>query len=171
MGKLGLVILLLLAVGSRAELTVNSDGSFTSVQKAKLPGTTTELFDAMTGDISGWWDHSFREQPHALRLEPWVGGRFIEEFDDQGNGALHATVILADRPTLIRYEGPLGLSGRALTNVVTYEFSAEGDSTQITVTVQMLGQVTEELANIVDKVWSHFVFEAFAPYVLAGKHK
>ncbi|MCB9357927.1 MAG: SRPBCC domain-containing protein [Calditrichaeota bacterium] len=166
-----LLALLLCAVAVQAELTANDDGSFTVIETVTLPGEPDVLYDAMTGDISGWWDHSFSDQPHALKLEAWPGGRFIEEFDDQGNGALHATVILADRGKMIRYEGPMGLSGRALTNVVTYEFSAEGDSTTIKVTAQVIGQVNTELADIVNKVWYHFVHEAFAPYVLAGKHK
>ena len=166
-----LICLLLVYSLALAELTSNVDGSFTIRQTAALPGTPDELYTAMTGDISPWWDHTFRDQPHALRIEPWVGGRFIEEFDDQGNGALHATVILADRPKLLRYEGPMGMTGRALDNVVTYEFSAQGDSTLVQVTVQLEGQIDAEWAGIVDNVWHHFLIEAFAPYVVSGKHK
>src|SRR5512139_3819440 len=58
-----------------------------------LPGTAEEIFDAATGDISGWWDHTFSQRPKALILEPKVGGHFLELFDDQGNGAQHAEVI------------------------------------------------------------------------------
>ena len=154
-----------------AELTVNPAGGYTSVQSAKLPGTPEELYDAMTGDLLPWWDHTFSEHPKSLTLEPWVGGRFIEEFDDKGNGALHATVIYAERPKLLRYDGPLGLSGRAVNFVVTYEFTEESDSTTVKVTAQRSGQIDEEWANIVDGVWHHFLIERFKPYVESGEYK
>ena len=34
-------------------------------------------------------------------IEPRPGGGFIEIFDDEGNGVLHATVIYADRGKLL----------------------------------------------------------------------
>lgn len=156
---------------SFAELTANPQGGFISVQTTTVPGSAEEIYDAMTGDILPWWDHHFSENPKSLRIEPWPGGKFIEEFDDKGNGALHATVILADRPKVLRYDGPLGLTGRALNNVVTYEFTPQGDSTQVKVTAQMQGAIDHEWAEIVDGVWHHFLIEAFKPYVESGKHK
>lgn len=155
---------------TNAELTTNPQGGFTSTHITTLPGSPDDIFDAMTGDILPWWDHHFSENPKSLKIEPWVGGRFIEEFDDEGNGALHATVILCNRPNMIRFDGPLGLTGRALTHVVTYEFTPQQDSTQVKVTVQLSGAIDTEWATIVDGVWKHFLIEAFQPYVLAGKH-
>ncbi|MBK7632112.1 MAG: hypothetical protein IPJ23_15690 [Ignavibacteriales bacterium] len=31
-----------------------------------LPGTPVQIFDAATGDISGWWDHSFSDNPKKV---------------------------------------------------------------------------------------------------------
>ncbi len=156
---------------ANAELKANPAGGFTSTQITTLPGEAGEIYDAMTGDILPWWDHTFSDEPMRLTLEAWPGGRFIEEFDDAGNGALHATVIYAQRPKMIRFQGPLGLSGRALNLVVTYEFSQTGDSTQVKVTTEMEGQIDEEWANIVDGVWKHFLIEAFQPYIESEKYK
>lgn len=150
---------------AQAELTANPAGGYAITQSVILPGTAEESFDAMTGEISGWWDHSFSEKPHSLRIEAWPGGKFIEEFDDKGNGALHATVIYAQRGKMLRYDGPLGLSGRAVNSVVTYEYTAQGDSTEVKVTAQLSGQVDAEWAGIVDGVWHHFLVEALKPYV------
>lgn len=171
MKTIQLVCFIVVAQLAFAELTVNPQGGYTSVQTTVLPGSAEEIFDAMTGDILPWWDHHFSEHPKSLRIEPWPGGRFIEEFDDKGNGALHATVIFVDRPKTIRYDGPLGLTGRALNNVVTYEYSPRGDSTEVKVTVQLQGAIDEEWAKIVDGVWHHFLIEALKPYVEAGKHR
>jgi hypothetical protein len=137
-----------------------------------LPGTPEEIFDAATGDITGWWDHTFSGKPKALVLEPKVGGHFIELFDDKGNGAQHAEVIYCQRPNKIRFEGPLGLSGTALDLVCTYSFEAVGtDSTRMMVFASGAGAVDAATGGLVEGVWRHFIIERFKPYILAGKHK
>lgn len=121
-----------------------------------LPGTTGQIFDAATGDISSWWDHSFTENPKRLFIEPKPGGGFWEIFDDAGNGALHATVIYCKKPTMIRFDGPLGLSGKAVQFVTTYEFSEAGnDSTLMKVSVHGSGELDEGMSAIAEKVWNH----------------
>lgn len=137
-----------------------------------LPGGPKEIFDAFTGDISGWWDHTFSEHPKALYIEPKPGGHFMEIFDDAGNGVVHATVTAAHRGKLLRFVGPLGLAGNAVEMVHTLEFSATEDgNTSLAVTVRGSGQMKKEWAEAVDHVWNHFLFERFKPYVEAGEHK
>lgn len=136
-----------------------------------LPGTPEQIFDAATGDISGWWDHSFSENPKKFFIEAKPGGGFYEIFDDEGNGVLHATVIYSQRGKMIRFDGPLGLSGRAVQIVTTYEFSEAGkDSTLMKVSVHGSGEMEEGMPAIVEKVWEHFIFERFEPHIKAGKH-
>ncbi len=118
----------------------------------KLPGTPEQIFDAATGDISGWWDHSFSENPKKFFIEAKPGGGFWEIFDEEGNGAMDATVIYAKRPEKIRFDGPLGLSGRAVQIVTTYEFSELGkDSTWMKVSVHGSGEMEEGMPVIVEK--------------------
>jgi hypothetical protein len=136
-----------------------------------LPGSSEVIFDAVTGDISGWWDHSFSENPKKFYIEPKPGGGFYEIFDDEGNGVLHARVIYADRGKLLRFDGPLGLSGKAIQIVTTYEFEPVGtDSTLFKVSVHGAGEVEEGLPAIVERVWEHFIFEQLEPYIKSGKH-
>lgn len=140
-------------------------------KKVTLPGTPEQIFDAATGDISGWWDHSFSENPKKFFIEAKPGGGFWEIFDEEGNGVLHATVIYSKRPEMIRFDGPLGLSGRAVQIVTTYEFSEVGkDSTLMKVSVHGSGEMEEGMPAIVESVWAHFIFERFKPYIEAGKH-
>ena len=144
---------------------------FSFVKEVKLPGTPEVIYDAVTGDISGWWDHSFSENPKKFYIEPKPGGGFWEMFDDEGNGVLHATVIYADRGKLLRFDGPLGLSGMAIKVVTTYEFEPVGtDSTLFKVTLNAAGQVQDGIPEIVESVWDHFIFEQLEPYVESGKH-
>ena len=144
---------------------------FSFEKEVTLPGTPEQIFDAATGDISGWWDHSFSENPKKFYIDPKPGGGFYEIFDDEGNGALHATVIYAQRPNLIRFDGPLGLSGRAVQIVTTYEFNYVGsDSTLMKVSVHGSGEMEEGMPEIVENVWHHFIYDRFKPYIEAGKH-
>lgn len=145
--------------------------TFAFEKQVILPASREQVFDAVTGDISGWWDHSFSENPKKLFIEAKPGGGFWEIFDDEGNGALHATVIYSKRPEMIRFDGPLGLSGRAVQIVTTYEFSDSGqDSTLLKVSVHGSGELEEGVPAIVEKVWEHFIFERFKPYIESGNY-
>ena len=140
-------------------------------KEVKLPGTPEIIFDAVTVDISGWWDHSMSEHPKKFYIEPFPGGGFYEIFDDEGNGVLHATVIYADRGKMLRFDGPLGLSGKAIQLVTTYTFEPVGsDSTLFKVSVHGAGEVEEGIPAIVEKVWEHFIFEQLEPYIVSGKN-
>ena len=67
-----------------------------------------EAFDAFTGDITAWWDHSFAETPASIVIEPWPGGRFLETFrEGSTDGALHAVVTRAERGQLLAFTGRL----------------------------------------------------------------
>ena len=169
-------ILLLLAAIPAREATAGVEPVATGAYRVEfavvLPGTPEAIYDAITGDISGWWDHSFSPKPRRLYLEPKPGGGFYEIFNDRGDGALHATVIYAERGKQLRFEGPLGLSGRAVQNVVTYTLSPEGaDSTRLGLSVHISGEIDQATAVTVEKVWRHFLVERFAPYVQAGGHR
>lgn len=142
---------------------------FSFEQQLTLPGTTTVIYDAITGDISPWWDHTFSGKPYKLYIEAVPGGGFYEIFNAGGDGVRHATVIYSDRGKMLRFEGPLGLSGKAIQMVTTYEFTPVGqDSSLLKLSVHGAGEVTEGLPAIVESVWHHFLFERFKPYVEGG---
>jgi hypothetical protein len=147
-------------------------GAFAFEHVLVLPGSPAELYDAATGDISGWWDHSVSGRPARFVLEPWPGGRFLEQFEEGSrDGVIHATVPMASRGELLRFEGPLGLAGHAIDGVYTYRFEPVGDSTRLTVSVRMVGELADEWPEVVEGVWRHFLFEGLGPYVEAGKHR
>ena len=146
-------------------------GAFSFTMEVILPDTPEVIFDAATGDISGWWDHSVSKNPVEFYIEPIPGGGFWEFFDDEGNGVLHATVIAADKGKLLRFEGPLGLAGIAIHLVTTYTFEPVGsDSTLMKISVHGAGEIDDDTPAIVEKVWEHFIFERFQPYIESGKH-
>jgi hypothetical protein len=165
------VCLVLSSTSAGAEVKDLAVGGFSVHQSFTVPGAPAEIYDAMTGDISGWWDHTFSEQPRRFHIEPRPGGGFYEIFDESGDGVLHATVIYAQRGKLLRFRGPLGLSGNALDLVVTWSYEARGDSTVVTCVANAAGQVEPGWPGIVDRVWHHFLIEQFKPYVESGRHR
>lgn len=159
------------AIGAFAEVTPASYGAFEIRHEISLPGTPSEIYDALTGDISGWWDHHFSERPAKLYIEPFPGGGFIECFGDGSDGARHATVIYADRGRKLTYVGPLGLSGHAIDLVITYELAPGDDAqTALKLTVSAAGRYEEGWDSAIDRVWRHFLFDRLAPWVRAGCH-
>jgi len=153
-----------------AEVVRSNDTGFTLEHRLELPVATEVAYDVMTGDISGWWDHTFSDSPKALYIEPKPGGGFYEIFDDSGNGVLHATVNAAHRGKLLRFTGPLGLAGTAVIFVTTYVFEPDGNGSVVKVTVDASGNVKPEWDDVVDGVWRHFLFEQLKPYIDSGRY-
>jgi len=146
-------------------------GAFQVQQELVLPASPEDVYDAATGDISGWWDHSMSEHPKKLYIEAKPGGGFYEIFDDAGNGVLHATVIYADRGKRLRFTGPLGFSGQAVTIVTTFDFLPDPAGTKLRVTCDVSGQIADGEDKTVDAVWHHFIFERLKPDIESGAYK
>lgn len=103
------------------------------------------VWKALTEEIGAWWSHTYREDIVGVYLEPWPGGRFYEKFDEKGNGGLYATVTYAEYPSLIRYQGPMGMPGSQLITG-RFELIEETDqSTLVKINGWVLGDVPGEL--------------------------
>ncbi|MDX1673306.1 MAG: SRPBCC domain-containing protein [Longimicrobiales bacterium] len=143
-------------------------GAFAFEHVVTLPAPPAAVYDMITGDISPWWDHNFAGDPAVFIIEPWPGGRFLEQFDEGSrDGVLHATVTFAKRPETLRLEGPLGLTGHAVHGVYTYRLEPVGDSTHLTLTTRLAGAVPDGAAAAVRRAWGHFLFDRLKPYVEA----
>lgn len=170
-GALAWAFLIACAGVASAAVKSESDGAFTIEHDLTLPGSPTRIFDAIPGDLTPWWDHTFSKQPKAFYIEPWPGGGFYEIFDDAGNGVRHAVVTWAERGKRLRFEGPFGLAGNALTLVSTYDLEARGDSTHLRFTASGAGRLDEGWPKIIDSVWHHFLFEGLKPYIESGRDR
>lgn len=172
-----LAVLLLLALSPaavRGEVVKKDADNFAIKIDVILPDTPEAVYDATTGDISGWWDHHFSEKPAKFYIEPRPGGGFCEIFDESGDGVLHGTVTWARRGKTLRIVGPLGLAGNAVTGVWTLTYAPEGEEgtkTKLSLDGRMSGALEEGWAEAVDSVWKHFLVEQLKPYIEQGKHK
>jgi uncharacterized protein YndB with AHSA1/START domain len=170
MRRLALVLplLVLLAAPAPAAEPVPT-GAFAFTIETVVPGSPREVFDAATGDISGWWDHTMSSAPLSLTIDPRPGGLFLETYDAKGNGVRHAVVTAADRGKLLRMEGPLGLAGHALLLVTTWTFTeAEEGFTRFAVEVHGSGEVHAGWDVVIESTWLHFLVDRFKAYMEGG---
>lgn len=161
-----LALLVLLAAVASAGAAESEFGVFSFSLSGEMKGTPEEVFDAATGDITGWWDHTMSGNPLKMYVEPVPGGAFMEIFNEQGDGVRHAVVTGAERGKLLRYEGPLGLAGFALHMVTTWAFAPAGEGrTTVTLQVHGAGEVHEGWPEVIEKTWRHFLFERLQSYL------
>ena len=162
---LAVCVLLTVAV-AHAEVTPQPTGAFSFSITADVQGAPDVVFDAATGDITGWWDHTMSGDPLEMFVEPRPGGAFMEIFNERGDGVRHAVVTGAERGKLLRYEGPLGLAGAALHMVTTWTFApaAEG-RTMVTVEVHASGEMQDGWPEVIEKTWRHFLQDRFRSYL------
>jgi hypothetical protein len=153
-----LLLLLMPFLATASEIETNPCQSFNFSVETTVKGTPEVVFENITGDISEWWDHSFSEKPFKLYVDPFPGGAFMEIFDENGYGVRHAVVTAAQYGSLLRYEGPLGLAGKALFMVTTWTLKdLKNGQTLVTVEVHGSGEVDEGVPEIVMKTWNHFL--------------
>jgi uncharacterized protein YndB with AHSA1/START domain len=157
-------------LSAHAEVKPLAVGGYSIELDVVLPAAPEAVYDAATGDISGWWDHSFSGHPKKLYIEAKPGGGFYDIFHDSGDGVLHATVNYAERGKMLRFTGPMGFSGRALDSVVTWTFNPQGSGTRMHVTCNLVGQMSADEAKIVDQVWQHFIAERLKGYIVSGDY-
>jgi uncharacterized protein YndB with AHSA1/START domain len=109
------------------------------IRIAAEPGA---VWRALTDDVGRWWPHTFEDRPYAIRLEPTIGGRFYEQFDGSGAGALYAHVTYLEPGRILRVSGPMGMRGAVL-YVKTYRLEPDGEATIVRTTASMLGALTD----------------------------
>lgn len=145
-------------------------GAFAFTLTTTVPGSPADAFDAATGDVTGWWDHSMSEHPLKMSVDPKPGGGFYEIFDASGDGVRHAVVTYAKRGEMLRYVGPLGLAGNAIDMVTTWTFAAAGDdSTTVGVEVHATGEVHDRWPQVVENTWRHFLLDRYKRWVEGGR--
>ena len=70
------------------------------------------------------------------------------------------------------FEGPLGLSGKAIHLVQDFSFEAvEGGRTRIRLVVQGSGVVEKGWPEAIDRTWRHFLVEQFLPWASAAEEE
>ena len=114
--------------------------------EVRIDAPVDVVWRSLVEDVGAWWPHRFSEDP-KVSMEPWVGGRFMEEWE--GGAALYAVITHMVRGARLTISGPMGMRG-ARQYVKTYELSTDGDVTVVTTTASMLGDIDDELRGSYD---------------------
>lgn len=162
--------LLIQDVAAEPVVTEYEVRGYRSSQTIEIDAPRDAVWQAATGDVSMWWDHTFKADRVELVIEPVFGGRFYERFrEGEDSGALHADVIYVDAPAQLRMHGPLGLSGRSYDLVIDWVLDeTEAGTTAFTVNLSMHGEIDEGLATVVHGVWTHFIETRLKTYMESG---
>ena len=130
------------AAAPAAALVVDqSPAGFTSRNEYMCTASPEKVWDALTNDISRWWNpaHTWSGDADNLFLTGAAGEEFGEKLPD-GGSVTHMEVIYADPGKLLRLRGSLGpLQAMAVVGVLSIELAPEGETTKLTVTYAVGG--------------------------------
>jgi uncharacterized protein YndB with AHSA1/START domain len=130
------------------------------VDEVAVAAPREKVFDALCR-VGDWWPHKFVEGGR-VHFEPVVGGRFWEEWPDDG-GALYATVSSIRRPSKLEYTGPMGMAG-PVTSVISFELEERDAGTLVRKTHRAFGDIDEETRESYTAGWKQ-VLEALQRYL------
>src|SRR5262245_9979050 len=92
-------------------------------------------------------------QPFPLKIEPWPGGRWYRDLDNN-SGHFWGHVQVIKPPTLLEICGPMMMSYPAL-NHLQYRLKTEGDGTRLTLLHRAMGLILPEQRDGMPKGWEH----------------
>ncbi|MCX7063891.1 MAG: SRPBCC domain-containing protein [Proteobacteria bacterium] len=140
-----------------ADVTANAAAGFISEHTLIISAPRTQVFRALTDQVSRWWDpqHSYSGDAANFSIDARPGGCFCERLTD--GGVMHMTVVFAQRDTTLRMLGGLGpLQEMAVTGSMTFSLSdADAGTTRLNYRYAVGGYSPEglqELAIPVDQV-------------------
>jgi hypothetical protein len=93
--------------------------------------------------MDDWWPHRFKPGSTVV-LEPFVTGRWLERFDENGNGALYGTITYIDPPHAFASVGQWGMFG-AISSGGIWKLKEQDGGTLLKTRGEMMGHITEEM--------------------------
>ncbi|MGH8868965.1 MAG: SRPBCC family protein [Actinomycetes bacterium] len=109
-----------------------------------------QVWDALLR-VGEWWPHRFRPDGQVA-LEPWVGGRFLEDWGDEGGGSLYGQVTELAPATRLAVSGPMGMSG-AVASRWTMDLVDEGEQTVVRLVHTAVGEIDDETRTSYGEGW------------------
>jgi uncharacterized protein YndB with AHSA1/START domain len=120
-----------------------------------------KVFGAFVNEIDRWWTFRLRDRTRCT-IEPWVGGRWMQEWDN--GGALFGNFTVFDPPRLLCIAGPLAMS-RAAQNLLQFEFDPADTGTSVVITHQAFGDFDPDTAEIYRNGWDELIGSALRDFV------
>lgn len=148
--------------------------------KRKLPGngvisaefdytaSVSEVFSALTNNIDQWWTISAEGDSAGVYLEPKIGGRLYEQFDDSGNGVLFATVDHFKRDELLGFMGSMG-SDSTISLIRMRLQALDNGSTRLVLRHKFIGSVKPSACEAFQQSWQLLLGSRLAHFISANQ--
>jgi uncharacterized protein YndB with AHSA1/START domain len=156
--KLAPAALLVMAFPAQAEVRNVGDGGFTSHHERHIEARPAEVYAALTGRVSEWWEdsHSWSADASNLYLDATPGGCFCERLPN-GGWVEHLRIVYLAPGHAIRFQGALGpLLELGLNGTMSWQLApGENGGTGLTWTYIVNGYMEggfDGLAPVVDAV-------------------
>jgi uncharacterized protein YndB with AHSA1/START domain len=140
-----------------ADVVDSSAAGFTVSKTVSIAATPDAVWETLRAP-QRWWakEHTWSGDSANLYIDSQATGCFCEKLPGRGSVA-HARIIFVDKGKLLRMEGAFGpLQSMAVTGVMTFELSADGDkATTLKMTYTVGGYVPgglDKIAAPVDSV-------------------
>jgi uncharacterized protein YndB with AHSA1/START domain len=132
--------------------------------------TATQLFTALTGDLSNWWGAPYlvRANSTGMQLEPRLGGSMYESW--HGGGALWGEVNELTENEMLELQGPLGFSFPTRCKL-RIELHQHQRGTRLRFLLQIYGNISAEQHMEFDDAWLELLGERLKAYVERGEKR
>jgi len=141
----------------RADVIDSAADGFTVKTIVNIHAAPAEVYRRLVGNVGDWWNpaHTFSQDAHNLSIEERPMGCFCEKLPDQG-AVRHMEVIFLQPGKTLRMSGVIGpLQVLAASGAATFNLSAEGDGTKLSLIYAVGGyspQGLDKIAPIVNTV-------------------
>lgn len=132
-------------------------------QTVLIHASRAKVWSTLVHDVGSWWSHSFFEG--EIHMESKAGGLFKEKF--AGGEALYATVTMVKENEELRLIGPMGMKD-AVYNSMRFVLEDADGGTQLLLTHDMSGNITDEIASGYTQGWTHLLGHGLKPLAESG---
>jgi uncharacterized protein YndB with AHSA1/START domain len=130
--------------------------------EVELPAPPHQVWAAFTLEIDRWWNYRLRARTRC-RIDPTVGGLWIQEWDN--GGAVFGTFTVWDPPHLLVLTGSMAMT-RPAHNVLEVHFApAPGDATTLAVEHHSFGAFAAGTGAMYEAGWRELVGESLRAHL------
>ena len=124
-------------------------------QEVLVEADPNRVFDGLL-DVNAWWSHRYSDDSKEVRLEPFIGGRFYEVYNDADDGTLYATVTSIRRGEHLSLTGSAGMEG-AVVGFVRFDLEAQGGQTLLKLSHRAFGDIGETRKQNYNAGWGQLL--------------
>lgn len=149
-----LMILTVIALPLRAELTYLGEHSFTVNHSTETTADPFFVYRTMTSHLNEWWnaDHSWSGDAANLYMKTERGGCFCERLPNDGR-VEHLRIIYLAPGEELRFDGALGpLQTMAVQGRMVWKIEATENGSKVTFNYKVFGHPEGGLADIAPAV-------------------